>query len=71
MRLIDDWRLIVRRAWSFRLAALAAVFSGMEVVLPLYVDRFPRGIFALVSFAVVIVALVSRVVYQQSMERDK
>lgn len=51
MRLSTDWKHIARRAWSFRLNALAFVFSGAELVLPLFVDSFPRHVFAGLSIA--------------------
>ena len=35
MRLINEWRAVLRRAWSIRLMLLAGLLSGIEVVLPL------------------------------------
>jgi lysozyme len=35
MRLIDSWRVVLRRAWSIRLILLAALLSGLEVALPI------------------------------------
>ena len=67
MTLIPDWRLILKKAWSIRLIALAAVLSGAEVVLPMFGDMFSRGIFAGLSFAVVIGAMIARVCAQKDM----
>lgn len=70
MKLIDDWKRIVRRAWSFRLMALAAILSGAEVVLPLFGDSIPRGLFAVLSFVAVGGGLVARLVAQNGVNND-
>lgn len=69
MRLVDNWRRVLRHAWSLRLSLLAAVLSGIEVVLPFFSDLFPRGIFAGLSFVVVSLASVARVVAQPRMHQ--
>jgi hypothetical protein len=70
MRLVYDWRRVVRRAWSVRLGALAALLSGVEVVLPLFADAFPRNLFAGLSFLAVVGAMVARFVAQPRMHDD-
>lgn len=35
MRLIHNWKAVLRYAWSIRFLVLAAVLSGVEVALPL------------------------------------
>jgi len=67
MNLIPDWKVILKKAWSIRLIALAAVLSGAEVVLPMFGDMFSRGIFAGLSFATVIGAMIARVCAQKDM----
>lgn len=69
MNLINDWRRTLRYAWSLRLVMLAAALSAAEVVLPLFVDAMPRGIFAGLSMAAAIGGAVARVVAQPKMER--
>lgn len=64
MKLYDDWRRILRKAWSVRLGLLAGVFSAAEVILPLFVDSMPRHIFAVLSFISVMCAVVARLVAQ-------
>ncbi len=71
MRLVYDWRRILRRAWSMRLMAIAALLSGAEVVLPLFADAFPRHLFAVLSFVVVVGAMAARVVAQPKMRDDR
>ena len=64
MRLKENWRDIAGRAWSFRLGLIAGLFSGLEVILPLFVDSVPRNLFALLSFVTVMGAVVARLVAQ-------
>lgn len=65
MKLSYDWKHIVRRAWSFRLNALAFVFGGAELVLPLFVDAFPRHVFAGLSIAALAGSMWARLVQQK------
>lgn len=65
MKLYDNWQEIVRKAWSIRFMILAGVLSGVEVVLPLFADRFPNGVFAAMSGACVAAAFVARLVAQK------
>ena len=67
--LLDDWRKIVRRAWSIRLSIVAAIFTAAEVVVPLFGDVLPRGAFVLLAFAASIGAAVARIVAQPEMHR--
>ena len=64
-RLISDWRRVLRKAWSIRLAAVAALLTGCEVVLPLYSDDIPRSLFAGLTFFFVIGAMIARLVAQK------
>ncbi|PAT41969.1 hypothetical protein [Vandammella animalimorsus] len=67
--LIDDWRKVARRAWSFRFSLLAAVFTAAEVVVPLFGDMLPRGLFVLLAFSASIGAAIARLVAQPEMHR--
>lgn len=69
MRLLPDWKRIARRAWSIRLSIIAAMLSGAEVVLPLFIDVLPRNLFASLSFVAVVGAAVARVVSQPRMHQ--
>lgn len=68
MKLLDDWKSIAKKAWSFRLMLLAAVLSGAEVVLPLFMDSIPRGLFAVLSFVAVGGGMVARLVAQNGVK---
>lgn len=67
MKLIDNWRDVLRKAWSIRLMLLAAVLSGVEVVLPFLSEALPRGLFAVLSFLTVAGAFVARLVAQKGL----
>ena len=67
MRLIDDWKRKVTKLWSIRLGLLAAFLSGLEAIVPLFADAFPRGAFAAMSFATTVAAMIARLVAQPSL----
>ncbi len=71
MKLISEWRLVLRKAWSVRLMAGAVLMSGAEVVVPLFSDLMPRGVFASLSFFTVTGALIMRHVAQKGMNGDE
>ena len=65
MKLYDNWKEILRKAWSIRFMLIAGVLSGIEVVLPLFHDSIPKNIFAALSLVFVTLAFVSRLVAQK------
>lgn len=65
MRLYENWKSIIKKAWSIRLMFFAGVFSGVEAILPLFQEAFPRGVFASLSIATVTAAFVARLVAQK------
>lgn len=72
MRLIDDWRRVLARAWSIRLLIVAGILSGVEIALPI-IDGWitiPRGLFASLSFVVVAAAFVARISAQKGMSDE-
>lgn len=64
MHLIHGWRRVLTRAWSVRLALLAALLSGMEVALPFFEPDRGRGMFGAASGIVTILAVIARLVAQ-------
>ena len=60
-----DWRHIARRAWSFRLSALAGVLSACEAILPLFAFDLPRGVFAGLSLITITGAMIARLIAQK------
>lgn len=67
MGLREDWREILRKAWSVRLMLIAGLLSGLEVALPFFAADLPRNLFAGLSALVVGAALVARIVAQKDM----
>lgn len=68
MNLSTNWETILKKAWSVRLMILAALLSGIEVVLPFFSTAIPRGPFAVLSFLAVSSAFVARLVAQKDMQ---
>lgn len=64
-QLYPNWKQIVRKAWSVRFMLLAGLLSAVEVILPFFEDRFPRGLFASLSGVAVGAAFVARLVAQK------
>lgn len=71
MHLIESWKLVISKSWSFWLAILSAVLSALEVWLPMANILFPPKSFAIASGVVAVLAAVARVVYQASMHDEK
>ena len=65
--LLADWRRVARRAWSVRLSIVAALFTAAEMVVPLFGDVLPRGVFVLLAFSASIGAAIARLVAQPEM----
>ncbi len=70
MTLIPDWKRVLRKAWSVRLALLAAALGGVEIALPLFYDAIPRNVFLGLSVLVTMGACVARLVAQPKMRDD-
>lgn len=64
MHLLPDWREIVGRAWSIRLALLAAVFSASEVALPFFAPFVPPKTMAILALIASAGAAIARVIAQ-------
>ena len=70
VRLIYNWRAVLKWAWSVRLMALAAVLSGLEVLIQVltayaYQPPIPLGVFAALSGLVTIGAFITRFFVQK------
>ncbi len=70
MKPIPDWKRVLRKAWSMRLMAGAAVLSAVEVALPFFQPELPRGWFALLSAVTVSGAFVARLMAQRNMRGE-
>jgi len=70
MKIVWNWRQVLRKAWSVRLMVLAAVLSGAEACLPVLGMSFGPGRFALISFVVTAGACVARILVQKDFEDE-
>jgi hypothetical protein len=66
MRLIDDWRKILNKAWSMRFAMLGAGLAVAEQVVPQLNGLIPPLVYAGLSVAVV----AARMIPQPKMHDD-
>ena len=64
--LVDDWKEILKKAWSVRLIILAGLLTGVEAVLPFFGKNIP-GIQLLTLF-VVAAALIARLLAQKNIK---
>lgn len=73
LRLTEDWKRIVKKAWSVRLMVLAAILSGVEVCLSFLggISGVAQGAFAAIAGLVSMAALAARLIAQQSMQEAK
>ena len=65
MTLYENWRDILKKAWSIRFMIIAGILSGVEVALPFFEPLFPQGIFAALSGISVGAAFIARLVAQK------
>jgi hypothetical protein len=68
MKLIDDWRAVLGKAWSVRWWAVSAACQAAEMALPLFSDAMPRKWFAGVALLFAAFGMYSRFVKQKDMQ---
>ena len=68
MTLSENWRDLIRKAWSVRFMVLAFMLTMAEVMLPFFSDAVPPRLFAVLSGLAVAGAFVSRLVAQKDMK---
>ena len=60
MKLIDNWRAVITKSWSFWLMVLSAALGAAELALPLFNGVFPQKVFATASMVLGVAAAVTR-----------
>lgn len=70
MKLLPDWKRIVKKAWSFRLNAIGFVFIGAEAAMPFFNDELAKRPMAIIAALVVVGAMVARIKFQKNMSDD-
>ena len=74
LRLVPNWRQVLKYSWSNWLIVAASFLSAIEIALPLvreYIVDIPPGWFALASFVVTLTAFPARLVAQKSISGEK
>lgn len=68
MKLVWNWKRVLKHAWSIRFIVIAGLLSGAEIALPLIREAIavPAGLFAGLSFAATAGAFIARLVAQES-----
>jgi hypothetical protein len=64
MRLVDDWRRVLARAWSVRLLLIGAGLSGLAGVWFALVDAVPLWLFIVGGVVLPMLAVAARLVAQ-------
>ena len=62
------WRDVLRKAWSVRLSALAAVFMAAEIAMPIFAPSMPPYLFVLLALVASIGSIWARVLVQKTMQ---
>lgn len=70
MRLVEDWKKIVRRAWSIKFAILTLFAALLEVVLPAFTSVVPIGVMAGLAAVSSLLSALTRVLQQQGFHDD-
>lgn len=70
LKLVENWRAVLKHAWSLRLMAVAAVLSGLEVTIQVAIafavkPPIPAGVFASLGGLVTVAAMIARFVAQE------
>ena len=68
LKLGNTWRKVLRKAWSVRLSALAAVFMAAEIVMPMLAPSIPSYLFVCLALMASIGSIWARVLVQKTMQ---
>lgn len=69
MTLVEDWKAILKKAWSVKCNILATILSGAEVIVAMVQPAgIPNGIFAGLAALVTVASNVARVMAQQELQ---
>lgn len=66
MKLANDWKKVIKRAWSIRWMVIAGLLTGLEAILPYVTESIPRGVMAILSFVAIGGGFISRIVVQKN-----
>lgn len=70
MKLLDNWRDVLRSAWSVKLNMLAIIFACAEVILPMMTGWFPERVMTIMSIIAVGGSTYFRLFHQPDLHKD-
>lgn len=71
MQLIENWPAVLKKAWSLKFTAAAAIFGALEVVVgQIQPAGVPNGVFAGIAAAVSIGAFAARLLAQKEIHDE-
>jgi hypothetical protein len=73
MRLASNWKDILKKAWSIKFIAIAALLSAGEAAVSFLPAVFPMvssGVLALATMGICFAAFVARIIAQQGVTND-
>ena len=70
IRVISNWKKTLKYAWSLRLEAIGCICSVGEFLVPLYADKFPRGVMAIAATVFIVGGMIARFFKQRNMSDE-
>ena len=71
MKMLNEWKLLLRKAWSLRLLGIAAVLSGLEAIAPFAAPWLGQRAFALLMFSIVAAAFIAPLLPQKGVTDER
>lgn len=68
MTLVENWDVILKKAWSVRLLLLSVILSAAEGIVPLFIDVMPRNTFTILAALAAVGGAASRIIAQPAMQ---
>jgi membrane protein required for beta-lactamase induction len=70
MKLIANWKRVLKRSWSVWCAVVAAIAGSVQLILPLFQDSIPRLPFAILTIVATLLGIGARVIEQKELHLD-
>lgn len=64
MKVIEEWEVVLRRAWSMKLAFLIALFGAAQAALPYFGDFLPQPLMGSLTAALALLLAAARLLDQ-------
>ncbi|WP_279479910.1 hypothetical protein [Aureimonas sp. SK2] len=70
MKLVPNWREVLKHSWSVRLMVAAFLFSAAEYALPFYTDVIPDHVMGFLGGVATGGGVLARVLFQASLSGE-